>query len=60
MKNINESVDPCENFYEFSCGYFGKSHRIADDQPKIDELSILRDKVAYAIAGKIQVKLQND
>ncbi|RNA08867.1 neprilysin isoform X2 [Brachionus plicatilis] len=50
LKNLDESMDPCENFYKFSCGMFGDNHRIPDDQPKIDELSILRDKLAYSIA----------
>jgi hypothetical protein len=52
MQNMDESVDPCDNFYEFSCGSFAKNVRIPDDQSKIDEFFILRDKVAYTIAGK--------
>lgn len=58
LKNLDESVDPCENFYKFSCGMFGNTHRIPDDQSKIDELSILRDNLAYSIAGKFD-KLKN-
>lgn len=54
LKNLDESIDPCDNFYQFSCGMFGNSHRIPDDQPKIDELSILRDKLAYSVAGKFE------
>ncbi|CAF0711920.1 unnamed protein product [Brachionus calyciflorus] len=60
LKNIDETVDPCEDFYQFSCGMFDKNNRIPDDQPKIDELSILRDKVAYSIADLLSEPIGPD
>ena len=50
LSNMDETADPCENFYEFSCGSFLNEVRIPDDQSKIDEFFMLRDKVAYSIA----------
>lgn len=29
---INESVDPCDDFYEFVCGKYSRSERIDDDE----------------------------
>lgn len=54
LENIDESVDPCENFFEFSCGNFVKNQRIQDDQTKISEFSILRDTATYSIAGNFR------
>jgi predicted metalloendopeptidase len=48
---MDETVDPCDNFFLFSCGSFLSDVRIPDDQSKIDEFFMLRDKVAYSIAG---------
>ena len=30
--NLNATVDPCDDFYEFACGGWVASHTIADDQ----------------------------
>ena len=52
LENMDESVDPCSNFYAFSCGLFSQNKRLNDHQSKIDEFTILRDKVSMLIAGK--------
>ena len=41
-----------ENFYAFSCGMFSHTKRLNDHQSKIDEFTILRDKLSMLIAGK--------
>jgi predicted metalloendopeptidase len=51
LENLDETANPCENFYQFSCGSFEKRVRIPDDQAKVDGFNILRDKLSYAIAG---------
>lgn len=59
MKNIDESVDPCENFFQFSCGNFLKTQRIQDDQTKISEFSMLRDTASYSIAELLSEPINN-
>lgn len=31
LESIDETVEPCENFYQFSCGTWLRNNRIPDD-----------------------------
>ena len=45
LANIDESVDPCDNFYEFACGGFIENKVIPDDKSKYSSFSVLNDKL---------------
>ena len=45
LANINENVDPCDNFYEFACGGFIENKVIPDDKSKYSSFSVLNDKL---------------
>ncbi len=60
---MDRTVDPCEDFYQFTCGSFLNTKRIKEDETKINEFSILRDKLSFMLAGKLlyfNIQLSNN
>ena len=49
--NMNMSVDPCEDFYEYSCGKFIANSVIPEDQSSIVSFYIIEKQVQQNLAG---------
>jgi len=43
LRNMDTSVDPCQDFYRFSCGQWVDSQVIADDRTSVSIFSLLQD-----------------
>lgn len=50
---IDKNVDPCEDFYEFACGNWIRSHPIPDDKPTVSNFEEPTIAVTYALKSKL-------
>lgn len=52
LQYLNRSVDPCENFYEFTCGNFKNVKPRPEDEPTWDHFTILQKEVYATVRSK--------
>ncbi|KAK6176069.1 hypothetical protein SNE40_014425 [Patella caerulea] len=48
------SMDPCEDFYTYSCGNWNKNHIIPDDKPSVNRFGEIRDSVKMKLKGLLE------
>lgn len=46
---MDETIDPCENFYDFACGQFVRETVIPEDKGSQNQFSIVHDRVVKQI-----------
>ena len=52
LRNMDPSVDPCQDFYRFSCGSWVDSQVIADDRTSVSIFSLLQDDLNNKLRGE--------
>ena len=51
LRNMDTSVDPCNDFYRFSCGSWVDSQVIPDDRTSVSIFSLLQDDLNNKLRG---------
>jgi membrane metallo-endopeptidase-like protein 1 len=51
MESMDETADPCQDFYQFACGGWKKRNVIPRGSDKISQIGILDDRIQHFIQG---------
>lgn len=51
LDNMDLSADPCDNFYEFTCGGFVNKTRLAENQAAYGTFSALSNELTHILIG---------
>ncbi|PIK43745.1 putative membrane metallo-endopeptidase-like 1 [Apostichopus japonicus] len=61
IESMNMEANPCEDFYEYSCGGWIKSHTIPEDRSSFSSFSVLRENLQVTLKGLFdKPKLDSD
>ncbi|CAF1487471.1 unnamed protein product [Adineta ricciae] len=60
LESIDETIDPCENFYKFACGKWIRNARIPEDDGLLSTFSTLQTQVIYDIIDLLSTPSINE
>lgn len=52
LQNMDQSVDPCQNFYQYACGGWLDRHVIPETSSLHSVFNILRDELEIVLKGQ--------
>ncbi|KAF5901062.1 membrane metallo-endopeptidase-like 1, partial [Clarias magur] len=60
LQNMDQSVDPCQNFYQYACGGWLERHVIPETSSLHSVFNILRDELEIVLKGVLETQSERD
>ena len=54
LENMNQKVDPCDDFYSFACGGFESKYVIPDDKSSVTSFTLIGDEITAQLRDIIE------
>ncbi|GIY32416.1 neprilysin-1 [Caerostris extrusa] len=53
LNAMDQSSDPCDNFFQYACGTWNKLHMIPQDRSSISTFEVMADDLQVILKGKM-------